>query len=285
MLECISNNMKRLWRNFLILTAAVASGCSIGLMLHIVLNERIKTHGIETIQFKAPTIVSRFDLDDVTNRVPEAASKIEEGASRIVEEVSSKATAISDVLKNIPTRVTLGMDQVCWHASKSKCTPIWKGLDEWLPVPLEQFLKLDDRPVYLVLIKYSIRVGTTISLVSFLLAVSVFIGWLAASWWSTYGKRNASPQEKKKTPFRHGIIIVVVLGFFIVAPLIVNLLVLCVIDTVLGKITITGVTRTPGDLSKLLIFSLLLAVTSLVCLVCFHCAVTKITPPSPPRRP
>ncbi|KAK2469602.1 hypothetical protein H9L39_18873 [Fusarium oxysporum f. sp. albedinis] len=141
--------MKSPWRNSLILIAAVASGCSVGLLLHILLNETIKTRGIETLQIKPPTLVSRFDLGDVTNRVPEAASKIEEGASRIVEDVSSKATAISKALESIPTQVTLGMDQVCWHASKTKCTPIWKGPDEWFPVPLAQFLKLDDRPVRL----------------------------------------------------------------------------------------------------------------------------------------
>jgi hypothetical protein len=287
-LEYNSSNMKSPWRNLLILTAAVASGCSVGLLLHVVLNERIKTRGIETLQIKVPTIVSRFDLGDVTNRVPEAASKIEEGASRVVEDVSSKATAISKALENIPTQVTLGMDQVCWHASKTKCTPIWKGPDEWFPGPLAQFFKLDDHPVYLALIKYNIRVGTAVSLAVYLFAISVFIGWLVASLWPRNRNSSASlkkMKEMEKILFRHMGKIISVIGFCIVAPLILNILVLYIIDTVLGKFTITGLTRIPGDLSMLFTISLFLAVTSLVCLVCFHHVVTKIALPPPPPRP
>ncbi|KAI3570665.1 hypothetical protein IWW34DRAFT_796514 [Fusarium oxysporum f. sp. albedinis] len=156
-------------------------------------------------------------------------------------------------------------------------TPACKGLDEWFPAPLEQFLKLDDLPRYLILIKYNIRGSTIASLVCHLLAISVLIGWLVAGLWPTYGKRNASAQKKKETPFRDGIIIAVVVGVFIVAPLAVNLVVLWIIDTALGKVTVPGVTRTPGDLSKLLIFSPSLAATSLVCFICFHCAPIRFS--------
>ncbi|KAI3561746.1 hypothetical protein IWW34DRAFT_797230 [Fusarium oxysporum f. sp. albedinis] len=133
--------------------------------------------------------------------------------------------------------------------------PTCKGLDELFPVPLEQFLKLEDLPWYPILIKYNIRGSTIASFACHLLAISVLIGWLVAGLWPTHGKRNASAQKKKKTPFRHGIIIVAVVRFFIFAPLAVNLMVLWIIDTALGEVTVPGVTRTPEDLSKLLIFS------------------------------
>ncbi|KAK2122323.1 hypothetical protein NOF04DRAFT_1226464, partial [Fusarium oxysporum II5] len=130
-------------------------------MIVAIFNEEIKTRGIETIKFEFPKLVSRFDLDDVRDRVPDVASKIEGGASRIVEEVSSKATAISNALKNIPTEVSLGMDEVCWGASPNQCTPIWKGMDNWFPGPLEQFIKIKQYPWALDIIKLNIlRTGT-----------------------------------------------------------------------------------------------------------------------------
>lgn len=287
MLGYNSNNMKWPWRNYLILLAAVASACSVGLLLHILLSQKIRTRGIETLQINPPTIVSRFDLSDVTNRVPEAASKIVEGASRIVEEVSSQATAISEALEIIPTQVTLGMDQVCWHASKVTCTPIWKGPDEWFPSPLAQFFKLDNHPVYLVLTKCNIRTATAVSLSFYLAVISVFISGLVARLWLRRRNSSAGLEKEKKLEnhlFRHMGMIVSAVGFCIVVPLILNILVLYIIDMVLGKFTFGGLTRVPGNLSMLFVISLFLVVTSLVCLVLFHRAATKIPlPPSQPR--
>ncbi|EWZ77638.1 hypothetical protein FOWG_17969 [Fusarium oxysporum f. sp. lycopersici MN25] len=281
--------MKNPWRHSRMSSAVavIASCISISCMIVAISNEEIKTRGIETIKFEFPKLVSRFDLDDVRNRVPDVASKIEGGASRIVEEVSSKATAISNALKNIPTEVSLGMDEVCWGASPNQCTPIWKGMDNWFPGPLEQFIKIKQYPWALDIIKLNIlRAGTTIATALFFLAL---FEWLVSTlWWeSTYhsatteeekeisregeeipreGEEKELPREVKKVTSRYVTIMVVLMSCLIMLLLLLNLTVVIGIDGVLARVTgnIQSVSTKPGNLRDLLIVSFVFNIVFLV---------------------
>lgn len=276
--------------------AVIASCISISCMIVAISNEEIKTRGIETIKFEFPKLVSRFDLDDVRDRVPDVASKIEGGASRIVEEVSSKATAISNALKNIPTEVSLGMDEVCWGASPNQCTPIWKGMDNWFPGPLEQFIKIKQYPWALDIIKLNIlRTGTTIATALFFLAL---FEWLVSTlWWkSTYdsatteeekdisregeeipregeekelpreGEEKEMSREVKKVTSRYVTIMVVLMSCLIMLLLLLNLTVVIGIDRVLVNVSSAteSVSTKPGSLRDLLIVSFVFNIVFLV---------------------
>lgn len=276
--------------------AVIASCISVSCMIVAIFNEEIKTRGIETIKFEFPKLVSRFDLDDVRDRVPDVASKIEGGASRIVEEVSSKATAISNALKNIPTEVSLGMDEVCWGASPNQCTPIWKGMDNWFPGPLEQFIKIKQYPWALDIIKLNIlRTGTTIATALFFLAL---FEWLVSTlWWeSTYdsatteeekdisregeeipregeekelpreGEEKEMSREVKKVTSRYVTIMVVLMSCLIMLLLLLNLTVVIGIDRVLVNVSSAteSVSTKPGSLRDLLIVSFVFNIVFLV---------------------
>lgn len=276
--------------------AVIASCISVSCMIVAIFNEEIKTRGIETIKFEFPKLVSRFDLDDVRDRVPDVASKIEGGASRIVEEVSSKATAISNALKNIPTEVSLGMDEVCWGASPNQCTPIWKGMDNWFPGPLKQFIKIKQYPWALDIIKLNIlRTGTTIATALFFLAL---FEWLVSTlWWeSTYdsatteeekdisregeeipregeekelpreGEEKEMSREVKKVTSRYVTIMVVLMSCLIMLLLLLNLTVVIGIDRVLVNVSSAteSVSTKPGSLRDLLIVSFVFNIVFLV---------------------
>jgi hypothetical protein len=246
-------------RQFLIAVTGITLIPSIVLLFIVVTNKTIKTQGIEIIEFELPKIVSRFDLDSVTNKIPEAGSKIEQQASRIVEDVSSKASSISNVLDKIPHRVTLGMDKVCWNGPQ-ECTSIWKGLDGWFPVPLEDFIKIEDPPVFLEIFNAKdnvLRLAICLSLVFCFLAFFLSL-WLT---WS-FLKGNKILDGIR---LRYEICTIVVISLFTLLPLILSLVLVASVHIVLGQIIISPIDRSSGRLPLLLTFSLGLNMISLTC--------------------